>query len=115
MRFILKQQAKISVGIRELQKRQKAAAVESEKRAEAMERGFDSLRNFINETAKLQRDNAEQFAAMKDAKVETDKRLNTLIAIAERSINKSIDSGKSRASKKSAASKSAAKKNQTRK
>jgi hypothetical protein len=115
MQFILRQQAKFSVGIRELQKRQKVAAAEAEKRADALERGFASLTNFINETVKLQRENTEQIAAMKNATKETDKRLSALIAISERSINKSVKGGTPRAAKKPAAKKPAAKKNQSRK
>lgn len=130
MDFILEQQAKFSAGIQVLQETQHAAAVAAEKRAAeadkrvgALERGFVSLFNFINDTAKLQRENAEQIAVMREAQKEagermkeTDERLNSLILVVERSISeRSNGSARGAASKKSGAKKTAAKKRSSRK
>jgi hypothetical protein len=62
-----------------------------------LERGFVSLFNVINDTAKLQRESAEQIMALREAQKETDERLkdtderpNGFILVVERSISERV-------------------------
>ena len=111
MDFIVAQQAKFTTDIQQLLEAQAA----SDKRIDALERGFVSLFNFIQDVAKNQRENNTQIASLIEAQKHTDERLNALILVVERSISRENGSVLRTASKKTTAKKSAAKKNQSRK
>ena len=94
MDFILEQQAKFTIDIQLLQEAQ-AAETKSRQEAEAsltkrmshLEKGSVSLFNLMQETAKAQRENAAQIAALTQAQRETGERLNAFILVLEESIS----------------------------
>ena len=101
MDFILEQQAKFTIDIQLLQEAQ-AAETKSRQEAEAsltkrmshLEKGSVSLFNLMQETAKAQRENATQIAALTEAhkhltemQRETGERLDAFILVLEESIS----------------------------
>mgnify|MGYP002777369067 CR=1 FL=1 len=92
--FILDNQAQFTADIQELKELYKEAekrASVDEKRIGQVERGFVGLYNFIDETAKISRENTEgikkltdEVKELREAQKETNERLNTVIFMFER-------------------------------
>lgn len=92
--FILNNQAQFSADIqvlKELYKEAEKRATVDEKRIGQLERGFVGLYNFIDETAKISRENSEgiktltgDIQELKDSQKETNDRLNAVIFMFEK-------------------------------
>ena len=59
----------------------------AEKRMSQFERGFVSLFNLVNETAKIQKDLAESQKELQAQQAHTDDRLSALITVVEKTIS----------------------------
>lgn len=84
--FILEQQGRFYADLQLMKEAHAEAQANAEKRFNQLERGFVNLSNFIFDTAKLQRENAEQIAELRETLKATNERLDAFIFVLETDI-----------------------------